>query len=115
MNGKRPSRIRITKKWLRSAQYYRRLAELLTDGLDFSDAAAREMFRYESTGGAVSAGNGFLVGKGQLDVMLTMWREDIASGLLAVAELQADPAIPSWVIDRVSPADGSLSTKGHDS
>lgn len=84
---------------MRRAALYRVMADD-EPGLDFSDAAAEEMFVWESTGkGALGKGlfggegpfNGYAVGKRYLDVMLALWKEDIRGGLLFPSELYKDP------------------------
>jgi hypothetical protein len=74
---------------------------------DFSDAAAMEMYVFETTGqGPLRSGlfsgdrpNGYAVGKKWMDATAAMWREDIRAGLLWRFELESD--YPGWFLDRV--------------
>lgn len=94
--------MRPTRKWWRIAEIYKRFAT--ESGLDFSDDAAVEMYRFESAGkGDLRNGlfggklNGYAIGKHWMDVTIKMWREDIASGLLFRHELEE--YYPAWFLD----------------
>jgi len=81
-----------------------------SQGLDYSESAASEMYRYESTGrGDLKSGvfhgapsgklNGYAVGKHWMDATVKMWREDLRSLLLFRSELEQE--FPAWFLDRV--------------
>lgn len=70
----------------------------------FSDAAALELYNYESYGQPMSNGrpyNGFAVGKHWLNVTVAGWREDIRTGYLFRSELYDDGKYPHWWLDSV--------------
>lgn len=87
----------MTRRWRRIGEIYRRFAK--DWNADFSESAANEMFLHESRGLAVAPDNGYALGKKWMDVTVSMWREDLAIGLLARSELEAD--YPQWFLDRV--------------
>lgn len=94
-----------SKKWRRMAAMYRRFGQL--PDADFSDAAATAMFTAETHGTPLPPGpplNGFALGKKWMDVTVSMWREDIPAGLLAVQEL-LDDGYPEWFLMRVGVLD----------
>ena len=70
--------------------------------MDFSDAAASEMFLFETTGIGdlkiclFNAGklNGYVVGKHWMDVTLALWLEDLQRGVLFIDELYTE--YPEW-------------------
>lgn len=82
------------------SELYRYFAKHWT-GLDFSDEALLEMFNSESYGTYVSPKNGFLVGKGWLNVTVACWKEDIELGCLFVRELYEDGNYPTWWLDGI--------------
>ena len=94
----------MTSKWLKMSEIYRRFASDWEDVCDFSESALIDMFDYESTGkGNLSIGvfsdkkpNGYAVGKHWMDVTVAMWKEDLKTGIISVAELSAD--FPEWFI-----------------
>ena len=99
----------MTEQWLKMAEIYKIFVSD-KNNMDFSEKAAQEMFKYESTGkGDLKQGifikkgkyNGYAIGKKWMDVTLKMWREDIASGLLAKFELYEDGKYPHWWLDEV--------------
>ena len=64
-------------------------------GLDFSTAALRAQYHFESHGGRPPSAthNGYTLGKWTLDVTLAAMREDFQAGLFTKSELtQASPA-----------------------
>ena len=71
------------------------------DCLVYGKDAQREMFLSESRGLPINPNNGYLVGKKWLSVQVTMWKEDIAKGLLFKDELYRDERFPHWWLDRV--------------
>ena len=84
------------------ASIYRRFAGDYSDA-DFSDEAALAMFLHESEGVKMpqkSQLNGFVLGKKWMDVVVSMWREDIAQLGLSVRELQ-DDGYPDWFLQRM--------------
>jgi hypothetical protein len=83
------------------AQIYKIFAEGWT-GLDFSDSSLIEMYNSESYGEPIDERkNGFYVGKHWMDVTISMWKEDRASGHLVLSELYNDPRFPSDWLDAV--------------
>jgi hypothetical protein len=98
-----------TKKWLKMAEVYK-IFVLPGGNPDFSEKMAQEMFEFESTGkGNIeidcfsSSHNGYANGKKWLNVTLSMWKEDIANGLLFKRELYEEPkyANVKWWLDEV--------------
>jgi len=60
------------------------------------------MYQYESRGIPIeSKNNGFYWGKKHMDVTITMWREDMKTGLLFRKELYEDEIFPHWFLDKV--------------
>jgi len=79
----------ISKKYALRAAHYRRTAKSQrVAGLDFSEAALRELFDWESRGiGGVDKGkNGYAYGKWCVDLSVAMWVEDILKGDFCKAE-----------------------------
>lgn len=68
---------------------------------DFSDEALIELYNVESYGGKVSDTNGYALGKKWLNVHVSMWREDIESGILFKSELYSDNKFPHWWLDSI--------------
>ena len=97
---------RVSRKWLRMAEIYKRFA--CDHQADFTDDAAMAMYLHESTGSPLpdARTNGFALGKKWMDVTVKMWKEDIPQYGLTVPELQAD-GWPDWFLARV----GVLSLK----
>jgi hypothetical protein len=69
---------------------------------DFSDEAALKMYKAESLGGphkfpyhekTDGKFNGYALGKHFMDLQMTMWKEDIKSGILFKHELLNDSAL----------------------
>jgi hypothetical protein len=89
----------VSNKFKRMAELYKHFARHWT-GLDFSDEALLEMFNSESYGTRVNPKNGYLVGKGFLNVAVTSWKEDVALGTLFVKELYQD-GYPEWWLDGI--------------
>jgi hypothetical protein len=83
------------------SEVYKMFANDWIDCLDFSDEALLELYNYESYGGNISPNNGFAVGKKWLNLNVSMWKEDIAKGLLFKKELYEDPKFPHWWLDGV--------------
>ena len=71
--------------------------------LDFSDEALLNLYNAESYGVALTPKNGFAVGKQYLNLHVTMWKEDIAAGLLWKFELYKDPLFEPfhWWLDSI--------------
>jgi len=79
----------ISKKYAMRAAHYRRTAKGQgVSGLDFSEAALRELFDWESRGvGGVDKGkNGYAYGKWCVDLSVAMWVEDLLKGDVCKAE-----------------------------
>jgi len=79
----------ISKKYALRAAHYRRTAKGQgVSGLDFSEAALRELFDWESRGvGSVDKGkNGYAYGKWCVDLSVAMWVEDLLKGDVCKAE-----------------------------
>lgn len=71
--------------------------------LDRSEEAAREMYRYESTGKGLPDpwGNAYYVGKHWLNVTVVDWIEDLHNGRLFIEELFFDQTFPHEWLARV--------------
>lgn len=71
--------------------------------LKFDQTAREQIYVWESLGrkkyealfgsAQIDARNGYLHGKSWMDVTITMWKEDIAAGLLLIEELDYDDYI----------------------
>lgn len=83
------------------SEVYRIFAKEWEHCLDFSDEMLIELFNGESYGTYVSPKNGFAHGKKWLSLNVSMWKEDIASGLLFKYELYDDGTFPHWWLDSV--------------
>jgi hypothetical protein len=83
------------------SELYRIFAEDWSHKLDFSDEALLSLYNHESYGTSLSPNNGFAVGKQYLNLQVTMWREDLAAGLIFKWELYDDPKYPHWWLDSV--------------
>jgi hypothetical protein len=83
------------------SELYRMFASEWQHVLDFSDDALVELYNYESYGGSISQKNGFHHGKKWLNLAVSMWKEDIALGLLFKHELYDDPKFPHWWLDSI--------------
>lgn len=79
----------MTKQWRQRACEYRefaRIAEQTGFVCDFSEAAAEELFQFETFGiGCPRADNGFAIGKSYLNVQIEMWQEDLSYSFPLVA------------------------------
>ena len=93
--------MKISKKWLRMAELYKRFASDF-EFADFSNSAEIEMFNWESRGVPIADKNinGFALGKKWMDVTVAMWLEDISKGLLYPRELM-DDNYPEWFLRKV--------------
>lgn len=70
--------------------------------LDYSEESMLELFLSESYGDVTcKSNNGFYVGKKQLNLTVSMWKEDLDKGLLFKSELYADPNLPDHWLDKV--------------
>jgi hypothetical protein len=83
------------------AELYRLFAKDWEQCLDFSDQALVELYNHESYGQPISQSNGFMHGKKWLNVTVSMWKEDVAQGLLFKHELYEDPKFPHWWLDNI--------------
>lgn len=73
---------------------------------DYSEEAQLDAYLFESQGVKPPTRerlNGYLMGKQWMGVSVSMWKEDLMSGLLFRKELYADPALPHWWLDQVLP------------
>jgi hypothetical protein len=69
---------------------------------DYSDDKMLELFLSESYPDVeCSKDNGYYIGKRWMTVTLSMWKEDIANGLLFKSELYSDNYFPHWWLDKV--------------
>ncbi len=89
-----------SNKWLQMKEVYLCFRQQNCD-LDYSDAAASEMFIHESQGNPVSPNNGFYWCKRNMDITLAMWEEDITKGELTKFELYQKEVYPTWWLDQV--------------
>lgn len=72
------------------------------DSLSFTDDSLYELFLSESYGDVdCDQLNGYYIGKRNLNITVTMWKEDMERGLLFKQELYDDPDIPDWWLDKV--------------
>jgi hypothetical protein len=83
------------------AALYRVFADSWSHRLDFSDEALLSLYNHESYGTRLSPNNGYAVGKQYLNLQVTMWREDLAAGLIFKWELYDDERFPHWWLDSV--------------
>lgn len=83
------------------ADLYKHFASLVSNTLDFSEAAEISLYNHESYGTPLSPNNGFAVGKQYLNLQVTMWREDLRRGWLFRSELYSDEKYPHWWLDQV--------------
>jgi len=77
---------------------------------DFSQSAKEALYIKESLGTShaeIADNNGFARGKFLLDITVTMWVEDLESGLLHSYELYLD--FPKWFVDKILPTKFHLS------
>jgi len=80
---------RVSPRYALRAALYRRVARGQgVTGLDFSEAALRQLYDFESRGiGSVDkARNGYAYGKWCVDLSVSMWVEDIQAGNACKAE-----------------------------
>ena len=97
--------MKITKSYRKMADVYKLFAKSFGN-LDFSEKALQVMFEFESRGNGKieidcfsATNNGYAVGKKWLNVMVSMWKEDIKSGLFNKKELYKD--FPKWWLDKI--------------
>ena len=110
---------KISKKWREMARVYKLfMREVINEegetqihpGLDWSEEAAMEAYKHESTGGK-SGGifddtkNGYIVSKKIMDVTVGMWKESIAEGTLFPFELFGE--FPRWFLVKVGVVRGN--------
>lgn len=91
--------MKISKKWNKMKDVYMLFSSNLI-GCDFSDDAALEMFKHESHGNKISRSNGFYWAKHNMDLTISMWKEDIAVKNLSINELYEDD-FPHWWLDKI--------------
>jgi hypothetical protein len=92
---------KISKKWLKIADIYKKFA-IDYPFADFSDSAAYNMYAYESHGIPLpdTSTNGYALGKKWMDVSIASWKEDIPQMGLLVSEL-VESGYPDWFLRRV--------------
>lgn len=94
--------VRVSARFQAMAPIYEQFGRMVAPQRDYSPEALLAQYRHESLGERLPPGNGFAIGKQQLNLHVTMWREDIAAGLLTRAELDAgEPRFPGWWLDEV--------------
>jgi hypothetical protein len=91
----------VSARYRRMADVYRVFARHWAHVLDFSESALAAMHAHESRGEPIEGSNGFEVGKKYLNLTVSLWRQDLATGLLFKHELYADPLFPTWWLDSV--------------
>lgn len=97
--------MKVSRRWQRMVPLYRYFARDFV-GLDWSDEALLDAFRFESTGGRKpSPMNGYAVGKAWLNVQVSAWRADLGK-LISRRELYEDENLPHWWLDSVLPPPG---------
>lgn len=92
---------KVSKKFLKMSELYRTFSKDWESFYNYSEESLVEMYRFESFGEPISEDNGFYIGKKWLNVTVTMWKEDIAQGLLFKSELYNDPKFPHWWLDSI--------------
>lgn len=99
--------MKISNSWLKMAGIYRLFCSDF-EHLDFSEKAKQEAYLFESKGSGYqcnsifnqSAINGYLYGKKMLNITVSMWKDDIAKGLLFLSELYKDK-FPHWWLNKI--------------
>ncbi len=91
----------LTGKFKRMCEIYRIFSKDWEHLHDYSDQSMIELYNHESYGTPISQKNGFALGKKWLSVQVTMWKEDIDSGLLFKHELYNDDKFPHWWLDSI--------------
>lgn len=98
--------MKITKKWRRMAEIYKRF---IPDSLevDLSEQAALDMFLHENGQPLPQRKilNGFAIGKKWMSVTIDLWKQDIKDKLLFVFELLEDD-YPEWFLKSIGIIDG---------
>ena len=86
--------MKISNKWKKQAELYKRFAEDWKDCLFFTEEDELSMYLHESQGTEInSQANGYFVGKKWLNLNVTMWKEDLGKTLF-LSELYED--FPAW-------------------
>lgn len=89
----------MTKKWWKKTEpLYRRFSRR---GRDAGEALA--MFRHETYGDQIAPNNRYVEGKRNMDLTVSMWREDVPAGMLCKYELMEDPTFRGigWWLTRI--------------
>jgi len=68
---------------------------------DFSDQSKIDLFNHESYGLPIQNNNGYALGKKWLNVQVSMWKEDMESGIFFKFELYQDSKFPHWWLDSI--------------
>ncbi len=99
--------MQLSKQFLKQCELYKRFAREYPTA-DFSDKAKEEMYLYESKGiGDLELGlfsgnmNGYFIGKRNLDITVSMWKDDMKNGSanFFIGELYND--YPAWWLDSI--------------
>jgi hypothetical protein len=82
------------------SELYKRFGEPWKHILSFDDEALLSLYNHESYGTSLSPRNGYAVGKQQLNLQVTAWKEMLREGTLAKFELYED-GYPEWWLDSI--------------
>jgi hypothetical protein len=91
----------VSARFRKMVAVYAIFSDDLKNFLDFSDDKLRECYIVESCGGRCSDTNGYAIGKKLLNITVSMWKEDLKSGVLKKSELYQDTKFPRWWLDSV--------------
>ena len=91
------------------AEIYKIFAHDYLHCCSFDEKAAQDMFVAESLGKFLAYNsknengkfNGYAVGKHWMDVTISMWAEDIKTGMLRKKEITDDPKFPLWWSEKI--------------
>lgn len=98
--------MKISKKYKKISDAYLYFAKDFIDSSDTSDKAMIDMYSFETFGHpkikyselqSNGTYNAYAIGKHWMDVTLSMWKEDLKSGIITKNELYMDDEIPSFV------------------
>lgn len=97
--------VKISKKWKRMAEIYRRFAP--DSYYDFSEEAAMDMYCKETYGTLMPVRekhNGYFYGKQWMDLTITeYWLPDLADPETVLYSWELYLDFPKWFIDKVIP------------
>lgn len=81
--------MKISNRYRKKAERYLYFSRYWHHMLDLTEDSLIECYNWESFGHRVkSTNNAYVVGKSWMDVNITIWKEDIANGLLLPEELE---------------------------